>query len=338
MITLLSKIFIKDNKNYSDASVRSSYGVLCGAVGILLNVFLFAIKFFAGIISKSVAVTADAFNNLSDAGSSVIALFGFKLASQKPDKDHPFGHGRFEYISGLFVSAAIIIMGVELVKTSFDKIINPETLTITPIAFIILIISVAVKFYMSVYNKNIGRKIRSSAMEAISADSLSDMLATSVVIISMLVSRFTSFQIDGYCGMAVAFFIIFAGFRSAKETISPLLGQVPDKEFVSDIEKTVMSYPEIVGIHDLIVHDYGPGRVMISLHAEVDENSNLLEIHDVIDNVEKHLSEKFGCNTVIHMDPVSTSDDTVKRLKNLMNDFAKSEFGESSSIHDFRIV
>ena len=175
-------------------------------------------------------------------------------------------------------------------------------------------------------------------MEAISADSLSDMLATSVVIISMLVSRFTSFQIDGYCGMAVACFIIFAGFRSAKETISPLLGQVPDKEFVSDIEKTVMSYPEIIGIHDLIVHDYGPGRVMISLHAEVDENSNLLEIHDVIDNVEKHLSEKFGCNTVIHMDPVSTSDDTVKRLKNLMNDFAKSNFGEESSIHDFRIV
>lgn len=338
MISILSKFLIKNNKDYSSPAVRSAYGTLCGICGIFFNVALFVMKLLVGFFTGSVAVTADAFNNLSDAGSSVITLIGFRLASQKPDEDHPFGHGRFEYISGLVVSMIILLMGFELAKSSFDKILHPSDVQISTASIIILIVSVAVKLYMAVYNRSIGKKINSSAMCATSVDSISDSLATTVVMISMLVSHFYGIKIDGYCGLAVAMFILYAGINAAKETINPLLGQPPSREFVEEIHTTVMSYPEIKGIHDLIVHDYGPGRVMVSLHAEVSESANLLETHDVIDNIEKYLSEKLECSAVIHMDPIADNDEETKEMKETVAKFVTDTFGEEVTIHDFRTV
>lgn len=338
MISILSKYFIKNNTDYSNVKVRSAYGMLCGIVGIFLNILLFASKLFAGIISGSVAVIADAFNNLSDAGSSVITLIGFRLSGAKPDKDHPFGHGRIEYISGLIVSMIIFLMGFELLKTTFDKILHPEDIKLEILTFVILIISVFVKLYIAYYNRNIGKKIDSPAMLATSFDGLSDSISTVAVIISMIVTHFTGFKIDGVCGFAVALFILYAGFNAAKETINPLLGQPPSKAFVDQIHSLVMSYPQILGIHDLVVHDYGPGRIMISLHAEVDENANLLETHDIIDNIEKYLCDKLDCNAVIHMDPIAVNDEETNYLKEKMCDFISTSVSCDLSLHDFRIV
>ena len=337
MISLLKRLFIK-NDDYSNPTVRSKYGILCGIVGIVLNIFLFAFKLIAGIISGSVAVTADAFNNLSDAGSSFVTLIGFKLASQEPDKEHPFGHGRIEYISGLVVSFIIMLMGFELIKSAIDKIMNPEEIFATPLTFIILTISVLVKLYMAFYNKSIGKKINSAAMKATAADSLSDSLATLAVIISMLVTHIFDIKIDGICGLIVALFIFRAGIFSAKETIGPLLGQPPTPEFVKSIHELVMSHSEILGIHDLVVHDYGPGRIMVSLHAEVDEKADLLKTHDLIDNIEKNLCEKCGCTAVIHMDPIAREDEETNHMKKAISDFINETYGQSLNIHDFRMV
>lgn len=337
MISLLSRIFIKNN-NYSDPAVRASYGILCGIVGIMLNVLLFAFKLVAGSISGSVAITADAFNNLSDAGSSFVTLIGFKLASQEPDKEHPFGHGRIEYVAGLIVSFIIMLMGFELVKSSFEKILHPENVSLNPLTLVILSLSVAVKLYMAFYNKNIGEKINSSAMKATFHDCLSDSVATFAVLVSIFVMHFFDLKIDGYCGVLVALFIFRAGIFSAMETINPLLGQPPSQEFVKTIHNLVMSHPEILGIHDMIVHDYGPGRVMVSLHAEVDEKADLLKTHDVIDNIEKNLCEKCGCTAVIHMDPIAREDEETNAMRDAMASFIKDTFGENVSIHDFRMV
>ena len=269
MVTLLSRIFIKNREETTDPIVRQAYGMLCGSVGILLNILLFIGKFLAGTISNSIAITADAFNNLSDAGSSIITLLGFKLAGQKPDSDHPFGHGRLEYISGLLVSVVILIMAYELIKDSVIKIFHPEALNYSPLILVILLASILVKCYMAYYNRKIGGQIDSAAMKATATDSMSDTLATTVVLIATLISHFSGFAIDGYCGVLVGLFILFAGINAAKDTISPLLGQAPDPEFVQQINDIVMSYEGVLGIHDLIVHNYGPGRVLISLHAEV---------------------------------------------------------------------
>ncbi|MGN1122183.1 MAG: cation diffusion facilitator family transporter [Eubacteriales bacterium] len=338
MISILSKFFIKNHHDYSDAAVRGAYGVLCGVTGIVLNVILFAFKLFAGLVSGSVAVTADAFNNLSDAGSSVITLIGFRLAAQKPDRDHPFGHGRYEYISGLIVALIIMLMGIELAKESFDKILHPQAVELSAVTFLVLAVSVAVKLYMSLYNRAIGKKINSPAMKATAADSISDVVSTTVVMLAMAVTYFTNWQIDGYCGLAVALFILYAGFGAARDTINPLLGQPPTKEFVEEIRNIVMSYPQVKGIHDLVVHDYGPGRIMVSLHAEVDESANLLETHDVIDNIEKYITEKMGCSAVIHMDPIAVEDGAVVDLKKKLTAFVKSSLAPEASLHDFRIV
>lgn len=337
MISLLKRFFIKSD-DYADPAIRSAYGILCGVVGIVLNIFLFSFKLIAGIISGSVAVTADAFNNLSDAGSSFVTLIGFKLASQEPDKEHPFGHGRIEYISGLVVSFIIMLMGFELIKSAIDKIINPEEIFTTPLAFIILTISVLVKLYMSFYNRSIGKKINSAAMKATAADSLSDSVATFAVIISMLVTHIFDIKIDGICGLVVALFIFRAGIFSAKETIGPLLGQPPTPEFVKSIHELVMSHSEILGIHDLVVHDYGPGRIMVSLHAEVDEKADLLKTHDLIDNIEKNLCEKCGCTAVIHMDPIAREDEETNFMKNAISTFINETYGQTLNIHDFRMV
>lgn len=337
MVQLLARFFIKEERDADSPETRQAYGILCGSVGIFFNVLLAVGKFVAGLLSGSVAIMADAANNLSDAGSSLIVLFGFKLAGQKPDPDHPFGHGRVEYISGLLVSMLIIYMAVELLKSSVDAMIHPGEISFEPVILIILIASILVKFYMFLYNRKFGKKIRSEAMLATSMDSLSDMGATAVVLISMLISHYTSLQIDGICGMLVALLIFYAGFTSAKETINPLLGQPPEPEFVKRIEEIVLAEEEIIGIHDLIVHNYGPGRVMISLHAEVPADGDILALHDIIDNVEHRLKSELHCAAVIHMDPVSTKDEKTLELKRVVTEIVK-EVDPVLSIHDFRIV
>lgn len=338
MVSYLSKKFIKDYKNIKNENVRRAYGMLCSILGILLNIFLFAIKYFAGIISGSIAITADAFNNLSDAGSSVITLIGFKFAGMKPDIEHPFGHGRVEYISGFVVSVMIILMGAELLKSSVDKIFHPESIDTTIVSFIILIVSILVKLYMSLYNSKIGDKIESAGMKATATDSKSDCIATSVVLISMLIAKFTGVNIDAYAGLLVAGFILYAGYDAAKETLSPLLGQIPEKSLVDSIEKIVLSYDEIVGIHDLVVHDYGPGRLMISLHAEVPGNGDIFILHDAIDRAEIELNEKLNCEAVIHLDPIDTDNEEVMEMKSKITKLIKKEIDEIITIHDFRIV
>lgn len=337
MVTLLSRLFLKNSDNMSEIKKRNSYATLCCSLGIFLNIILFGIKYFAGIISGSIAITADAFNNLSDAGSSVITLVGIRLASKKPDPSHPFGHGRIEYLSALAVSVIIIIVGVELFRSSVDKIINPSDVDKSVVAIIILVISIFVKGYMYIYNSKIGGKINSSGMKATAVDCIGDAVATSVVLLSTLVSFFTDVKIDGWCGILVSLFIIYAGFNSAKETISPLLGGPPEKEYVEKIEQIVMSYDKIVGIHDMIVHDYGPGRVMVSLHAEVNGNDNIYELHDIIDNIEHHLSAEMGCMAVIHMDPIESDNDAVAAMRQKVNEAVKI-IDKSVTVHDFRMV
>jgi cation diffusion facilitator family transporter len=337
MILLLSKIFIKDRENTSSPQVRKAYGMLCGGMGIALNILLFAGKFLAGFLSNSIAITADAFNNLSDAGSSLITLVGFQMAGQKPDPHHPFGHGRIEYLSGLFVSVAILIMAIELIQSSVDKILHPQPVVFNSLTIIILLVSIAVKIYMAYYNKNIGKKIDSAAMRATATDSLSDTLATTVVLAASLTAHFTGLKIDGYCGILVGLFIFYAGYSAAKDTISPLLGQPPEPNFVKNVETIVMSYEHVQGIHDMVVHDYGPGRVMISLHAEVPADGSLLILHDMIDNIEHRLHNELHCEAVIHMDPVITDDEQTNYLKKLLADLLHNNYPEIR-FHDFRMV
>ena len=338
MLKLLTKIFVKDAENVSDPKVRQAYGNVCGFYGIFLNLMLFAGKYFAGFLSGSVAIMADAFNNLSDAGSSIITLLGFALSGRKPDPEHPFGHGRIEYLAGLALSALIIFMGFELGKSSFEKIINPVPVQAGIVPALILVASILVKFYMSLYNRKVGKKINSSAMLATATDSLSDSVSTAVVLVAMGVQYFFNINIDGYAGLAVAVFIVFAGFNAGKETLSPLLGQAPDKELVEELERIVLSYPEIVGIHDLIVHDYGPGRLVISLHAEVDGNGNIFLLHDAIDNAEREIKERFGgAITTIHMDPIEADNSELSLIKNAVAELVK-EIDPCITIHDFRIV
>lgn len=337
MISFLARIFIKNHEHTEDSSVRQAYGMLCGAVGIGLNVLLFAGKFFAGILSNSIAVTADAFNNLSDAGSSLITLVGFKMAEQEPDPGHPFGHGRIEYLSGLLVSIAILIMAFELIRSSADKILHPQPVEFTLLTAAILAVSIAVKLYMAYYNKTISRKINSPAIGAAATDSLSDTLATTVVLIAALVGKYTGLKIDGYCGILVGLFIFYAGFCAARDTISPLLGQPPRQEFVDQVHAIVMSYDHVLGIHDMIVHDYGPGRVMLSLHAEVPADGSILVLHDMIDNIEHRLYSELNCEAVIHMDPIITDDEQTNALKQQVTLLLEAAFPEIH-FHDFRIV
>lgn len=337
MIELLSRIAIKNREDTGDVGVRQAYGVLCGAVGIALNLLLFAGKWLAGVISGSIAVTADAFNNLSDAGSSVITLIGFRLSGQKPDPEHPFGHGRMEYISGLFVSVAILVMAVELIQSSVEKIFSPEPIDGNPLVVGILAASILVKFYMAFYNKRIGKKIQSAAMAATAADSLGDMVSTSAVLVATVISMFTGVNIDGWCGLLVGIFIFYSGIQAMRDTINPLLGQAPDKELVDQIRTLVCGYPVVRGIHDMVIHDYGPGRRMVTLHVEVDASGNMLKIHDEIDNIERELGEKLHCPATIHMDPVETENAMVKELRKKTARLVAG-VDHRLSIHDFRVV
>ena len=337
MVTFLSRWLIADHDQTQDPAVRRKYGVLCGAVGIVINVLLFLGKFFAGTISGSIAITADAFNNLSDAGSSLVTILGFKLAGQKPDPDHPFGHGRMEYLSGLAVAMLILLMGIELLKSSVEKILHPEAIEFSWLSVGILLAAIACKLYMASYNRSVGKKIQSSAMKATATDSLSDSMATTAVLAATLIAHFFNVNIDGWVGLAVACFILYAGYNAARDTVSPLLGQAPDPELVRSIEQAVLAFDPIVSIHDMVVHDYGPGRMMISLHAEVPADGDLVELHDTIDLAEQALKEQFQCDAVIHMDPIVTNDETVLHMRAKMAQLVQI-IDPRITIHDFRMV
>ena len=336
MITLLSKIFIKD-RDCSSPSARAAYGTLCSIVGIILNVLLFAFKLFIGIATGAISIMSDALNNITDAASSVITLICFRLSGQKADRDHPFGHGRFEYISGLIVSLLIILVGFELGKSSFEKILAPENVEFSILAVIILSASILVKAYMAFYNFSIAKKISSAAMRATATDSLYDCITTAVVLACLIISKVFSVNIDAYCGLALSAFIMFSGIRSAKETIDPLLGGKPDPELIDRISSIVYSHGGVVGIHDLIIHDYGVGRVMISLHAEVSSDADILETHDMIDNIENELFEKLNCDAVIHMDPIVTNDRLVCEMREKIASLVTC-IDKDITIHDFRMV
>lgn len=335
MTNLLLKLFVKNYDDVKNAQVRQAYGVFSGIVGIICNLILFGLKFFAGWITGSVSISADAFNNLSDAGSSIITLVGFKMAGKPADTEHPFGHGRIEYIAGMIVSAVIIVMAIELFKDSVDKIFHPEAMEISVISVVILVGSILMKMWMAFFNTKLGKKIDSAAMKATATDSLSDCIATTVVLGSLFVTTFTGFNIDGFAGAVVAVFVFMAGVEAAKETVYPLLGQPPEKEFVQEIEKLVMEDEHIIGIHDLIVHDYGPGRVFVSLHAEVPYSMDMLKAHDIIDIAERRVASEMNCGISIHMDPVVNDDEEVNELKNMVTEILAS-IDKDLSMHDFR--
>ena len=333
----LVRLFIKDCDNVTDPAVRERYGILSGAVGIVLNLLLSAGKLFAGLMTGSISITADAFNNLSDAGSSVVTLVGFKLAGQKADDGHPFGHGRMEYLAGLLVSLMILLVGVELGRSSIGKILHPEAVDFSLVSTGILAASILVKLWMGQFNRGLGRKIGSAAMAATAADSLSDAVATAAVLAGTLVNRFAHVNIDGWVGLAVAVFILRSGWGAAKDTINPLLGESPDPELVKQLRELVLSHPQVVGMHDLIIHDYGPGRRLCSFHAEVPQDADILETHDAIDHIEREIRDTYGIETTVHMDPIATQDEQVNELRNRVADLAQA-VEPGMTIHDFRLV
>lgn len=319
------------------AEKRRRLGVISGAAGILFNLLLFGGKLTAALLSGSVAIIADAFNNLSDAGSSIITIVGFRLSGKKADPQHPFGHGRFEYVSGFIVSILILLMGYELAKSSIKGIISPTEVEFRAVTAAVLAVSICVKLYMALYNGKLAKIIDSAALGAVTKDSLSDVAATGAVLISLVVSRYTALNLDSWAGLAVSLFIVYSGISSAKDTLAPLLGTPPTKELVSAIEEIVMSHEHITGMHDLVVHDYGPGRLMISLHAEVPSSIDVFEAHSVIDDAEKELEEKLGCEAVIHFDPIDTNDHELARLKEIVTQVVK-KIDERITIHDFRYI
>jgi len=337
LTNLLCRRFVKNHDNPTDPAVRLNYGRLAGITGIVCNLLLCGLKLLAGMLSGSLAMIADAFNNLSDAGSAIVTLIGFRLAGAPPDKDHPFGHGRMEYLSAMGVAVLIIIAGFELATSAIDKMLHPSATAFNPVAVAILAVSIAIKLWMALFHRRIGKLIRSDALMAAGTDSRNDVICTSVVLVCAVAARFTTLPLDGYVGMAVALFVIWSGFSVIRDTVSPLLGQAPDPELVENIQQTVLGYEGVVGIHDLIVHDYGPGRVIVSLHAEVPEDQPITKSHDVIDNIEMELMERYHILACIHLDPVDTDNPETLRLKEqaiaLMNGV-----DEGLTLHDFRVV
>lgn len=337
MTNLLIKLFVKDSKNTSDPAVRKRYGYLGAFTGIVLNILLFLGKLIAGILSGGISVIADAFNNLSDAGSSIMTFVGFKMAGMPADSEHPYGHGRMEYVSGIIISFIIMMMGFELGKSSVEKIFSPEKSEFNILAVSVLGASLLVKLWMALFNTKLGRKIDSATMKAAAADSLSDCISTSVVIICMFIQLFSGFELDSYAGIIVALFILYTGFNTFKDSLTPLLGTKPKKELVEEIENTVMNYDGIVGVHDLMVHDYGVGRMVISLHAEISSKTDIMLAHELIDLIEDDLREKYRCSVTIHMDPVVVDDQKADEVKKVVLDIIKN-IDNSLTIHDFRIT
>lgn len=337
MTNLLISLFIKNKDHVEDSNVRNAYGKMAGIVGIMCNLFLFAGKFFAGVITGAISITADAFNNLSDAASSIITLVGFDMAGKPADKDHPFGHGRMEYVSGLVVSLLILMMGVELFKSSVEKVLHPEVISEQWISYMILVVSIFVKFWMYMFNRSIGWKIHSETMKATASDSLNDCVSTAAVFGGMLIFHYFHLNVDGVVGIVVACFVLWGGYESVRDTLNPLLGESPDPELVTKIKEMVLRHEMVIGVHDIVVHDYGPGRRIVSLHAEVPATENIMEVHDVMDHIEMRLMEEYYCEATIHMDPVVTNDEEVTETKKEVQDLVKG-YDPDLSIHDFRMV
>lgn len=337
MIGLLAKKIIPNYQNYEDSKVRQAYGNLTSTVGIINNFILFGFKFIAGTIANSVSITADAINNLSDAGSSIISLISFKLSSKPADEKHPFGHARYECIASMIVACLILILGFELVKTSFSKILHPEVIDFSFVSCMILLLSIMVKVWMYVYNKKYGKLLHSSIMEATSADSLSDAMSTLAVLISTIISPIIHFNLDGYVGLIVACLILYAGYGVIRKALDELLGQAPSEELVQKIQEKIMSYDGVLGMHDLMIHDYGAYNTFVSVHVEVDYKVDILKSHDMIDNIEKDFKEDMGIEMVIHMDPINIDDELTNELRTFIKNSVK-EIDEALSIHDFRMV
>lgn len=337
MFALLLRHFIKAPQDPQDPAFRSGCGKLAGGVGIACNVFLFLLKLAAGLLSGSVAVMADAINNLSDASSSLVTLLGFKLAEKPADDGHPYGHARIEYLSGLIVATMILFIGVELIKTSISRIVHSETTAFTWLTLVILLASIAVKLWLSGFCRKLGRMIHSAALEATAADSRNDVISTLAVLISGILSMIWGWAIDGYVGLAVAIFILYSGIGIVKETIDPILGAAPDPELVHSLRHAILSYDKILGIHDLIVHDYGPGRRFASVHVEMDCRDDPIASHDLIDDVERMVMEQYNVHLVIHYDPVITDDAELSRMRKLVMQEI-SQIDPRLSLHDFRMV
>ena len=336
MTKLLLSIFIKDYKNTSDKLVREKYGTLSGVLGIICNLALFLVKIIIGTLMGSMAITSDAFNNLSDMGSSIMAIISAKMSTRRPDADHPFGHGRFEYISSLIISFLIMLVGFELLKGSVDKIISPQPIVMKTSLIIILALSVLVKLWMFFYNNKMGKMINSKVLKAAASDSLNDVIATSAVIVSSIAGHNLGLNIDGYIGAVVSVMIMIVGIRLAIETVNVLLGSAPDLETIKNLENLITKSDYVLGIHDLIVHDYGPGRQFASVHAEVGDKENIMTIHEEIDDLEQEAMRKYGIELVIHMDPIASDSEVLNNAKSLVLGIVKS-LGDYS-IHDFRMT
>ena len=337
MTKALIRLFIRDAENTRDARVREQYGVLSGAVGIACNVFLFILKVVIGLVTGSISIAADAFNNLSDGLSCLISIVGFKVSGKAPDAKHPFGYGRTEYIAGLVVSFIIVLVGFEFFKTSIDRILHPAPVAFSVVLAVILAVSMLVKLWMGAFNVQIGRRIDSPVLMAAGQDSRNDVITTGVVILGMVAGQFTTLPVDGYVGVLVALFIIWAGFGIARDTVAPLLGEAADPEIAESIEKLVLESDYIVGVHDLIIHNYGAGRSLASVHAEVPSDSDFVAVHEVIDEAEKRVWQQTGVYLVIHMDPIDVNNEHVAALREQV-DAALREIDESLSMHDFRVV
>jgi len=333
---LISK-FVKNYKNVKKRKVREGYGRLGGTVGIILNIILFIIKLSVGLLLNSIAATADAINNLSDVASSVITILGFKLSSKPADKEHPFGHGRIEYLSGLIVSFIVLLTGVEFIKASLDRILHPVPVSFNMLSFILIVLTIFAKLWLGVFNKDIANAINSTALKASSLDAFMDVIASSCVALSILLAKWVSFPIDGYIGLLVALFIIYSGFTLIKETLDQLLGASTDPELAKEIITGIMSYEYIYGVHDLIVHNYGPGRCMASIHVEVPCDISIMKIHEIVDEAEKKLSKKLNVHLVMHTDPINTYSEEVAKEKKSLEEILKS-FSIINSFHDFRVV
>lgn len=337
MGNFLAKIFVKDYKNTSDPKVRERYGKFAGVVGIISNAILCAMKIIIGLISGSIAIVADGINNLADASSSIITLVGFKLAAAPEDKDHPYGHARIEYLTGLFISVLIIVLGLQLLSSSVDKVRDPDPLSFSYTTVIILIIAIAIKVWQALFNLWVGRTINSVALMATGADSRNDVISTSAVLLSLIIGKLLNIQLDGYMGCLVALFIIWSGIQLIRETTSPLLGEAPDEDLVRSIEEGVLSHEGVIGIHDLVVHNYGPGKIFASIHIEVDAKGDLLASHDMIDNIERYIKEGLHIEFTAHMDPVELDNPLVNQLYKEITQTIQPLEGVRS-IHDLRIV
>lgn len=337
MTDLLIRRFVKDWQNTGKSEVRRGYGQLSGGVGILVNLLLALGKLLAGAVTHSISITADAFNNLSDAGTSIVTLVGFRLADQKPDAEHPFGHGRMEYLTGLAVSVAILFVGAELAKTSVEKILHPEEVAFSWLSAAILAVSICAKLWLNRFNRRLSAAVKSPALAATAADSLSDAVATAVLLAGLLAGHLLHLRLDGWLGVGVALFILRSGWQAAKDTIDPLLGQSPDPELVRSIRDTVLSHPQIIGIHDLVIHDYGPGRCMMSFHAEVPMDANIMEAHDIIDHVEREIYETYHIQTSVHMDPIAVNDQRVTEARDMVAEVVRA-IDPRITIHDFRMT